>query len=52
MSDAPCEVTGAGMTDRTAFRTDIEGLSSLVAQRIPNYLNVMNSYAALTTAQK
>ncbi|KPA92240.1 nicotinamidase-like amidase [Pseudomonas asplenii] len=31
------------------WRNDIEGLGNLLSQRIPNYRNLMNSYAALTT---
>jgi nicotinamidase-related amidase len=30
------------------WRNDIEGLGNLLSQRIPNYRNLMNSYAALT----
>ena len=31
------------------WRNDIEGLGNLLSQRIPNYRNLMNSYAALTS---
>ena len=34
------------------WRNDIEGLGSLLSQRIPNYRNLMNGYAALTAQQK
>ena len=30
------------------WRNDIEGLGNLLSQRIPNYRNLMNSYAALS----
>ena len=30
------------------WRNDIEGLGNLLSERIPNYRNLMNSYAALT----
>ena len=30
------------------WRNDIEGLGNLLSQRIPNYRNLMNGYAALT----
>jgi len=30
------------------WRNDIEGLGNLLSQRIPNYRNLMNSYAAFT----
>ena len=30
------------------WRNDIEGLGTLLSQRIPNYRNLMNSYSALT----
>ncbi|MCO8165495.1 hydrolase [Pseudomonas sp. 21LCFQ010] len=31
------------------WRNDIEGLGNLLSQRIPNYRNLMNSYAALAS---
>ena len=34
------------------WRNDIEGLGNLLSQRIPNYRNLMNGYAALTAQQK
>ena len=34
------------------WRNDIEGLGNLLSQRIPNYRNLMNGYAALTAHQK
>ncbi len=34
------------------WRYDIEGLGNLLSQRIPNYRNLMNGYAALTAQQK
>jgi nicotinamidase-related amidase len=34
------------------WRNDIEGLGNLLSQRIPNYRNLMNSYSAITAAQK
>ncbi|MFJ4193375.1 isochorismate family cysteine hydrolase YcaC [Pseudomonas sp. NPDC089534] len=33
------------------WRNDIEGLGNLLSQRIPNYRNLMNSYAALSARQ-
>ncbi|GAB7532238.1 isochorismate family cysteine hydrolase YcaC [Pseudomonas sp. 3A(2025)] len=33
------------------WRNDIEGLGNLLSQRIPNYRNLMNGYAALTARQ-
>jgi len=33
------------------WRNDIEGLGNLLSQRIPNYRNLMNGYAALTAQQ-
>jgi len=30
------------------WRNDIEGLGNLLSQRIPNYRNLMNSYAVLS----
>jgi nicotinamidase-related amidase len=34
------------------WRNDIEGLGNLLSQRIPNYRNLMNGYAALTAQPK
>ena len=34
------------------WRNDIEGLGNLLSQRLPNYRNLMNSYSALTAAQR
>ncbi|AZF49856.1 Nicotinamidase family protein YcaC [Pseudomonas sp. R11-23-07] len=34
------------------WRNDIEGLGSLLSQRILNYRNLMNGYAALTAQQR
>ena len=34
------------------WRNDIEGLGNLLSQRIPNYRNLMNGYAALTAHSK
>ena len=34
------------------WRNDIEGLGNLLSQRIPNYRNLMNGYAALTAHQQ
>ncbi|WP_339466411.1 isochorismate family cysteine hydrolase YcaC [Pseudomonas sp. EA_65y_Pfl2_P74] len=34
------------------WRNDIEGLGHLLSQRIPNYRNLMNGYAALAAQQK
>lgn len=33
------------------WRNDVEGLGALFSQHIPNYRNLMNSYAALTVAR-
>lgn len=43
---------GAACELHRDWRNDIEGLGNLLSQRIPNYRNLMNGYAALTAHQQ